>query len=160
MENVAISILSNNEFDEFYDYFTSSLYKDFPDIKKDVMDFYVEKGYRKDVLSELVINKKRTVFLAKIEGRIIGYLLTLQDWGGVNIALWFAVEEEFRGKGIGRSLLDYWEKNSKISNNHALLLYTTTDENRSFYKHMGFSEAGILPNFWFNIDHYVFFKNI
>jgi ribosomal protein S18 acetylase RimI-like enzyme len=95
-----------------------------------------------------------------MNGKIVGYILALQDWGRVNIALWLAVEEELRGKGIGRKLLEFWEKNSKKNDNHALLLYTTTQENRKFYKHMGFTEGGFLPNFWFNIDHYVFYKHI
>lgn len=160
VEDLEIYIASPSEFDKFYDYFSASLYKDFPDIRKEVMDFYISEGYPREGLRELMIRGKRTIFLARIKDEIIGYIMILQDWGGVSIALWLAVDENFRGRGIGKALLKLWEETSKKNNNHALLLYTTADHNRKFYSHMGFTEAGFLPNFWFNIGHYIFYKHI
>lgn len=158
MNKLKIYIAKIDEFDEFYDFFANSLKNDFPHLSKKALEFYLNEGYSKEVLRAQFQENRRKIFLARYDKDIVGYLLSLQDWGGINIGLWLAVKKDFRGKGIGKDILDFWEKDS-IAKNHALFLYTSK-HNRKFYKHLGFSEAGKLPNFWYNNDYFVYFKHI
>lgn len=160
MKEITFSEGKLPEFNKFYKLFSKSLKEQFDNFPKNAIAFYLEVGYPRLVLKKQIKNGKRNILLAKnSKNEVVGYLLSSQDWGGVNIALWLGVEKEYQKRGIATKLLKVWEESSKKHKNHALLLYTRK-ANRAFYKNRGFLETGLLPGFWFGVDSYVFYKKI
>ncbi len=158
MKEITFSEGKLSEFNKFFKLFSKSLKEQFDNFPKNAIAFYLEIGYPKLSLKKQIKSGKRNIFLAKnSKNEVVGYLLSSQDWGGVNIALWLAVEKEYQKRGIATKLLKLWEEYSKKHKNHALLLYTRK-ANRSFYKERGFLEAGLLPSFWFGVNSYIFYK--
>lgn len=54
----------------------------------------------------------------------------------------FAIDEEYRGKGIGKELLCRFIKYLKKNNISEFYLYTDTSSDYKFYEHFGFNKKG------------------
>ena len=79
--------------------------------------------------------------VGEIDGRLAGSLLLSQD-GRRGFLHHLAVAVEFRGRGLGRCLVEsglerFREVGLKRCN---LLVFANNDEGRNFWKHLGFRE--------------------
>lgn len=108
----------------------------------------LEKGIKKG---------KRILFLAYLENKVVGYLLTNKQFGGVSFGHWLGVDKDFQKQGIGSKLLSAWERDALKQGAHALEI-NTFEKDRLFYKKCGFIEAGKAPDFWFGVEHFWFYK--
>ena len=53
------------------------------------------------------------------------------------------IGEEYRGKGYGKQLMEYWEKDMKEQGYGMLLTSTQTDETaQHFYRKLGYKDCG------------------
>jgi len=113
---------------------------------------------KKDLLDNLSKGKK-ILFLAYSNAKVVGYLLTDKQDVGVAFGHWLAVDKDFRKQGIASSLLDYWENDALEQGAHMLRLWTTEND-VSFYKNRGFTMAGLMPDSWCGVGHYLFYKTL
>lgn len=95
----------------------------------------------KDIIED-IINKNIFVFSIIEEGRLIAYsVLRLYESSKTAIAEIIGVDEEYRGKGYGKSILNYLIEYS-FSNNDIEKIELIVDEDNeaaiSLYKSLGF----------------------
>ncbi len=102
---------------------------------------------KKDLFNNLSEGKTR-LFLAYINGRAVGYLLTSKQHGGVAFGDWLAVDKDFRDQGIASSLLSHWQQDALKQGAHMIQLFTTEND-VGFYEKNGFIQGGSMPDAWF-----------
>jgi ribosomal-protein-alanine N-acetyltransferase len=87
--------------------------------------------------------------VAEISGTIVGYMCTYieQKTGEIES---IAVDPAFRRQGVGSALMDYTLKEMHASGitTVELQVRTTNPGGIRFWQNVGFSPAGILPNFY------------
>ena len=55
------------------------------------------------------------------------------------------IEEEYRKQGIGKKLVQFWEKEMKKQNHNLVMTSTLSNEEaQHFYRKLGYSDAGSL----------------
>lgn len=117
----------------------------------DESDFEILKKYDKHISeSELKnsINTKR-VFIMFHNDNFIGWLRYNLFWDNMPFMNMLYLLEDYRGKGYGRQLVDFWEK--EMSKNKYKVVLTSTLSNEQaqfFYRKNGYVDCGslLLPN--------------
>jgi len=151
---VRIEKIKKRDLPAFYSLFKKALYEDFKEFSPRVAA-YQWKRHRKSNLLKWIKRKEEYIFLAKNNGRIAGILASQPMIGGVANCDWLIVSREFRGQGIGRRLLDFWENWVKRHQGHMLIL-TADAKNLDFYNKAGFRQFGCLKGGYFgNTDYYL-----
>ena len=102
----------------------------------------------KKVIEDVVKNDDEAAFVAELEGKVVGYMITYILLGGFGIekSAWiamFGVDPKFMGQGIGKKLAEvvfefYGQKG--ISNIHTSVMWDSTDL-LSFFKTLGFDRS-------------------
>ena len=90
------------------------------------------------------IEKKRVVIMVG-EGGFIGWLRYNLFWDNTPFLNMLFILEEYRGRGYGSTLLEFWEK-EMIGKNYEMVM-TSTLSNESaqfFYRKRGYSDCGAL----------------
>ncbi|MFC1996592.1 GNAT family N-acetyltransferase [Chloroflexota bacterium] len=101
-----------------------------------------------DLVSELVMRKKVSdsrVIVAVKDGSHLGWLRFGFWWDLFPFMNLIVVEEEARGKGTGRKLVEFWEKEMKAQGHN--LVITSTDANEDaqrFHRKMGYRDSGCI----------------
>ncbi len=104
---------------------------------------------------------KKKAILAKDKEKIVGFLISHQVPGGVNVCDWLWVDESFREQGVGRSLVKFWEENSlKEKKTHRLNVSTSNKDNLAFYQKLGFKLEGVRKKDQWKADRYLLGKLI
>jgi ribosomal protein S18 acetylase RimI-like enzyme len=145
------ALLANAFFENVID---NTFNKTFPSpaLKKAKSDFSASK------IKEVAGSVDR-VILGAFEGEtIVGIMFGSMLNGGVASVVWIAVGMQFRGKGIGRKLMNITFEKYKSKGAHKVVLYTETVEAKEFYESIGMQQEGFHPNHWWKIDHYCFGK--
>lgn len=117
----------------------------------DESDFEILKKYDKHISeSELKnsINTKR-VFIMFHNDNFIGWLRYNLFWDNMPFMNMLYLLEDYRGKGYGRQLVDFWEKEMS-KNKYKVVLTSTLSNERAqfFYRKNGYVDCGslLLPN--------------
>lgn len=125
----------------------------FSDIKEvmEVNERAMSENYTKDYLVSIFPKSKAYSFVAVSDGRIIGYIISTDE-----IVISFAVDEKYRRKGLGRTLLqcslEAWlninGKKEKILKLHMRV----SNQALKLYKMFGFTgeESPKLSNYYVN----------
>ena len=81
------------------------------------------------------------VWIAEAEARLVGALILVVDDDHLQIAN-IAVHPEFQGKGLGRGLLDFAEKEAMRLgvSRMSLATHPALEENLSLYRYLGWTE--------------------
>lgn len=151
---VKIQRLRPTDWDEFYSLFKQVLKEDFsgyPQEARELFGVRMERAFKR---------KKRTFWVAKYERKIVGFLTAIGASGGVTFINWLGVRKEYRGQGIGKSLVKTWENWAKAGGYHKLRAQTTNKENKVFYEKLGFNLEGVKKNDLYHLDHFIFGKVI
>lgn len=98
------------------------------------------------------------------DGAIIGYIcfgstpLTMATWD----IYWMAVAQEYRGQGIGGSLLKRAEERIKRAGGYLILVETSSKPSyrltRYFYRKHGYKQSGRIKDFYSLGDHKLTFE--
>lgn len=83
------------------------------------------------------------VYLAEQDGRLVGWLRYNLFWDYIPFMNLLYIQEEERGKGIGRQLVEQWE--SDMAHKGCSMLLTSTQSNeyaQHFYVHLGYEAVG------------------
>jgi ribosomal protein S18 acetylase RimI-like enzyme len=157
---VKIEKLVLKDLNGFFKVFEEVIREGFPYYSKNLQDYFTKKDYSKKVFTKNLKEKKRAIFIALVGGEMTGFLVADKPYGGVSFAPWLGVKREFRGKGVGRKLMSYWEKWAKRKGAHSLLLSTSNRKTKDFYLKCGFKYFGTEKKTYFGLDHHVFGKLI
>ncbi len=137
-----------------------ALEHDFP-YKTATIKEYKEKVYGTRFFREFITAPKHALLGAFDGKNLIGIAAIKVDMGGVAYLEWIVVDKEYRGKGIGCSLISAVEKWTLSRKCHYLHLLTESKNNREhFYPNRGFTLLGVHKNSWFGEDEYMFAKNL
>lgn len=100
------------------------------------------------------INTGRGLYLGAYEAdKVVGFLdLTLDNWRPVATLEWIIVDNAWRGKGIGKALMQAGIEWARSKNMAAIALETQTTNIHAcrFYERMGFRISGFQDPFYFN----------
>ncbi len=113
---------------------------------------YVESGdrsewYRLDKhlpengFEEKVNNKQG--YVAVDDGKVIGVLRFNLFWDNTPFCTMLYIDDAFRKKGYGISLMEYWEKDMKSQGYGMIMTSTQVDEDaQHFYRKLGYKDCG------------------
>lgn len=103
---------------------------------------------------------KQFAFKATLEEEIIGCATGVFESGVVELST-LIVDKNHRKKGIGKMLLNQVIEWAKPLGAHKIILSTMERwEAAKFYKHLGFTLAGKLPNHYLKRDFVLYSKEI
>ncbi len=119
---------------------------------------------RKNVeLTSEFFNKKlkyNEIFVAKVEDKQVGFLIFDYLWSEVPFMASIWIYPNFRKKGIGKSMLNYFEQ--YLSDNNYSMLFSSSMENakeaQAWHKHMCFKECGFISEINDDNTGEVFFR--
>ncbi len=99
--------------------------------------------------------------IAETAGKIAGYAVAWEVAGEIQLNH-IAVREEFRRRGAGRALMDFFEAHFKARGAQKILLEVRSRNStaRVFYRALGFRENGIRNNYYQDDDAILMEKDI
>ncbi|GFZ29807.1 hypothetical protein CSC2_03330 [Clostridium zeae] len=119
-------------------------------IKSEIGEAYFKSFDAKKILLGGLKNKEIDVAL-DIEGNCLGFIW-YERYGAFGIHTYLhiiAVKQEFRGKGIGRKLIEQFEENT--FNKDSMIFLMVADFNKDakkLYEKIGYEQVGIIPSFY------------
>ena len=87
-----------------------------------------------------------TIFVAELDGRLVGYLRLEFLWGHLPYIALIRLDEDRRGRGLGTRLLGFVEDHLRVLGKTMLLSSSQVDEPRpqAWHRKVGFVEIGAL----------------
>jgi len=104
--------------------------------------------------------KYKEILIAKVEDRQVGFLIFEYLWSHIPFIAQIWIHADYRKKGIGKSLLNYFEKYLR-ENNYTILLSSSMEnaiEAQAWHKHMGFKNSGLISKINDDNTDEVFFR--
>lgn len=126
---------------------------EFPEYTEKTLDYFTRPSYKKLMLA------KKIKLGAYHEGKLIGYLLANNPFGGVLFVSWLAVLKPYQGKGVGKKLLEKLEQIAKRKGAHSIFL-STYKRDMGFYEKQGFENIGYDVKGYFGQEEYYMRKLI
>jgi ribosomal protein S18 acetylase RimI-like enzyme len=119
------------------------------------------RKYSPTKLARMVREEPDSVLVALMEGRTVGFCISRYDDGVVWLA-WFAVDEDFRGRNIGRMLLDRLEKTLRRRNCHKIWCDTRTSNKLSqrVLRKARYVRVCKIERHWYGQDFYIWQKYV
>ena len=115
-----------------------------------------------DLSSEL-LNRKlkyKEILVAKVEDKNVGFLMFEYLWSHIPFITQIWICADCRKKGIGTSLLNYFEQYLFV-NNHKMLFSSSMEnakEAQAWHRHMGFKDCGTISEINDDDTGEVFFR--
>lgn len=152
-----IRIATTKELRTFFQAFTKSVAEDFPAYTHNTILYLLQDVFSLKSLQEEIKKGICQIFLASVNKRIVGYLVSTHPYGGVGFCNWIAVYPDYRKKGLASALLETWEKKAQKDGAHKVHLWTDR-RNIEFYKKRGYILVGRIPDNFFGANDYLFYK--
>jgi ribosomal protein S18 acetylase RimI-like enzyme len=111
----------------------------------EITDFLWLKEHEKYISDKILKTKIETkeVYIVQEDKEIVGWLRYNLFWDNVPFMNKIFLLEEYRRKGIGRKLVNYWEEKMKEQDYQNVLTSTQSNEEaQHFYRKMGYTEIG------------------
>jgi len=111
----------------------------------EITDFLWLKEHEKYISDKILKTKIETkeVYIVQEDKEIVGWLRYNLFWDNVPFMNKIFLLEEYRRKGIGRKLVNYWEEKMKEQAYQNVLTSTqSNEEGQHFYRKMGYTEIG------------------
>ena len=106
-----------------------------------------EAWYRMDedlpesVFEEKVRNRQGYVYIEN--GKIVGLLRYGLFWDSIPFCNLLYIDDEYRGRGFGRQLMQHWEQDKKSAGcGMAMISTQVNEEAQHFYRKIGYKDAG------------------
>lgn len=104
--------------------------------------------------------KYNEILVAKVEDINIGFLIFDYLWSHIPFIAQIWIHVDFRKKGVGKSMLNYFEQ--CLSDNNYMMLFSSSMENakeaQEWHRHMGFKDCGTIAEINDNNTGEVFFR--
>ena len=105
-------------------------------------------GRSYDVSLGLVTDPTREVFVARTEGRVVGFVILVVSGAFVGYVQSIAVDPECRGKGIGTKILAFAEERIlRVSPNVFVCVSSFNPDALRLYRRLGYEVVGELPDY-------------
>ncbi|WP_042272345.1 GNAT family N-acetyltransferase [[Clostridium] dakarense] len=117
------------------------------------IEFATEKEYEyilrndKHISKDLIKNKikEKEIYLVKQENEIIGWLRFGYFWDNTPFLNMIFIDEEYRGRNIGKELVIFWENLMKSKGYKMVMTSTLSNENaQHFYRKLLYKDSGSL----------------
>jgi ribosomal protein S18 acetylase RimI-like enzyme len=108
-------------------------------------DYLWLKEHEKYISDKILKRKIETkeVYIVQEDKEIVGWLRYNLFWDNVPFMNKIFLLEEYRRKGIGRKLVNYWEEKMKEQGYQNILTSTQSNEDgQHFYRKIGYTEIG------------------
>jgi len=103
--------------------------------------------------------KNNEIYIVEINGKIIGWLRYNLFWDNIPFMNLIYLLEEYRQKGIGKIMVEYWENEMKQNGYKNVLTSTqSNEESQHFYRRLGYKEIGGFK--YFNDPFEIIFQKI
>jgi ribosomal protein S18 acetylase RimI-like enzyme len=103
--------------------------------------------------------KNNEIYIVEINGKKIGWLRYNLFWDNIPFMNLICLLEEYRQKGIGKILVEYWENEMKQNGYKNVLTSTqSNEESQHFYRKLGYKEIGGFK--YFNDPFEIIFQKI
>lgn len=100
-----------------------------------------DQHVRKEVLDQSII--RGNVIIAEEHGELLGWLRYNLFWDNTSFMNMLYVLEKEQGKGIGKQLVEYWEKLMESKGYHMVMTSTQSNEYaQHFYQKLGYQAVG------------------
>jgi len=113
--------------------------------KKEDLDYLMnhDKHITKEVLQRKI--EAHQVIMIKKEEKIIGCLRYNLFWDNTPFMNMLMIDEGYRGQGIGKKAVTYWEEEMKKKSYALVMTSTLSDEGaQHFYRKLAYRDAGSL----------------
>ena len=148
------------EVKEFHKLLSGVLREGFPEYSSGLVEFFINKDFSVENIRKQIESGEITVLVDEEISGLVGFLVYEKLYGGVSYCPWVGVLREIRGRGVGRRLVEEWEKRILMENGHKLMILTQSKTNRKIFPKFGFREEGFEKKSWFGLDAWVFGKII
>ena len=111
----------------------------------EITDFQWLKEHDKHISDEILKTKltANEVFIVQEDKKLLGWLRYNLFWDNVPFINLLFVLDKYRYRGIGKKLLDHWEKDMREKGYlNALTSTQSNEEAQHFYRKMGYTEIG------------------
>lgn len=89
--------------------------------------------------------KENEIFILKDSEKSIGWMRYGYFWDNIPFMNMLWIDEEYRGKGIGKKVVLYWENLMIHKGFNLVMTSTQSDEDaQHFYRKLGYRDAGCL----------------
>ncbi|HVE80931.1 MAG TPA: GNAT family N-acetyltransferase [Candidatus Dormibacteraeota bacterium] len=105
-----------------------------------------------------IIRRQRLILVAEDNGRIVGYIIANPNNDSVALVYSIYVDGAARKKGIGRALLNEFEKQYVKPPVSKIMVWTEIAPD--YYRRLGWSEEAGLKNHWWGQDWVIFVKPV
>ncbi len=114
------------------------------------------------ISSELIREKisKKEILVILDDVLAVGWIRFNYFWDEIPFMNMLYLFDDYRRKGYGRQLVDFWEKEMKFKRHKFVMTSTQSDENaQHFYRSLGYQEIGdfMLPS---EANELVFYKEL
>ncbi len=113
----------------------------------DINDFNILNSYDKHINAQELKNAihQNRIYVMHIENKFIGWLRYNLFWDNMPFLNVLYLLEDYRGKGYGTVLIDFWERKMSEKNYGAVLTSTLSNEQAQFfYRKNGYVDCGSL----------------
>ena len=107
---------------------------------------FFEKNDRHIRLSEIkALVRQNRILLADIDGETVGWLRWSLFWDNTPFMNMLYFLDDFRRKGYGRQIVEYWEKEMRRQGYDTVMTSSLSDEQaQHFYRKLGYVDSGSL----------------
>ena len=105
------------------------------------------KNHDNHISREILLKKieDKEIIIIKESEKIIGWLRYSLFWDNIPFMNMLRIEERYRKKGLGRLLVEFWEKEMREKGHKLVLTSTMSNEfAQHFYRKLGYKDAGCL----------------
>ena len=82
-------------------------------------------------------------YVYEADGRIIGILRYNLFWDSIPFCTMLHINDEYRGRGYGQELMEYWEQEMRSSGcGMAMTSTQVNEEAQHFYRRIGYKDSG------------------
>lgn len=102
----------------------------------------------KHISEELIVTKirdKEIMVISDVQDKNIGWLRYGYFWDNTPFMNMLYIHEEYRYKGLGKELVQFWENEMKSKGYNLVMTSTLSNEQaQHFYRKLGYSDCGSL----------------
>ena len=99
-------------------------------------------------ITSLMLKRKirdKEIILVKADNKVIGWLRFGFFWDEIPFMNMLGLDEEYRKKGIGKKLVQFWESEMKKRKFKMVMTSSQSNEDaQHFYRKIGYADAGSL----------------
>ena len=151
-----ISKVGTNDVYAFYPTFEQVLCHEFPGYTSKVIE-YLLSIYTPSSFLYWIQKDLKTVLCVIIAGKVVGFAVIDQPYGGVSLCRWLGITKENQRQGIGKEIINKWEELARAEGCHKMEV-ASQPEAKGFYEKVGLTLEGKRSRSYFGIDQYIFGK--